>query len=80
MTRTIIDVLRETAAIKPFGPQTFGQARVSMKEAADLLERILNAYDTYRGKGGTPAPNEYQNVVNAINAIRRPAFPQERSA
>lgn len=39
----LIKILRETASVRVFNAQTFGQARVSMKEAAEELERVYSA-------------------------------------
>lgn len=40
MKTDLTRILRETASVRVFSAQTFGQARVSMKEAADELERV----------------------------------------
>jgi len=34
------------------------------------LDRIVSAYDAYRGKGMLPAPNQYAMLVAAIDAAR----------
>jgi hypothetical protein len=40
------------------------------RDAGAALKRIVDAYDVYRGRGVSPAPNEYQGLVDAINAAR----------
>jgi len=34
------------------------------------LDRIVSAYDAYRGKGMLPAPNQYAMLIAAIDAAR----------
>ena len=34
------------------------------------LDRIVSAYDAYRGKGVLPAPNQYAMLVAAIDAAK----------
>ena len=45
-----------------------------MREERDALraglDRIVSAYDAYRGKGMLPAPNQYAMLVAAIDAAR----------
>jgi hypothetical protein len=41
------------------------------KSLRAALVSIVDSYDRYRGRGGCPAPNEYQNMVDTINAARR---------
>ena len=36
----------------------------------EALRRIIAAYDVYRGRGVSPAPNEYQSLVSAIEGAR----------
>jgi hypothetical protein len=45
--------------------------RTRTEVQAKLLEAIISAYDGYRGKGVMPAAEEYQRMVQAINAARR---------
>ena len=35
------------------------------------LDRIVSAYDAYRGQGMLPAPNQYALLVAAIDAARK---------
>jgi len=46
----------------------------SMRDQRDALraslDRIVSAYDAYRGKGMLPAPNQYAMLVAAIDAAR----------
>lgn len=58
-------------------PEGDANAIVAWRNAAlqgetngDPLRRIIAAYDAYRGRGVSPAPNEYQNLVAAIEAAR----------
>ena len=44
------------------------------------IDRIVSAYDAYRGKGVLPAPNQYAMLVAAIGVARekpRHVTPQE---
>jgi hypothetical protein len=45
-------------------------------KAYEALALIVRAYDRYRGRGVTPAPGEYQNLVEAIDAARSIMGPQ----
>jgi hypothetical protein len=50
-----------------------------MAPEAVALRRIVDAYDAYRGKGVAPAPNQYFNLVSAIDAGRALIEPRQES-
>jgi hypothetical protein len=51
------------------------EARIAVLEAERdqmraSIDRIVSAYDAYRGKGMLPAPNQYAMLVAAIDAAK----------
>lgn len=59
-------------------PTTLCKVCYPSQPPVPALQRIIEAYDAYRGRGVMPAPNQYADLVAAIEAAR-PTLTKEES-
>jgi small-conductance mechanosensitive channel len=52
-------------------------ALVAIADLRARVQRVVEAYDGYRGRGVLPAPDHYRLMVEAIEALRRDTLRQQ---